>query len=116
MVALVQASTRIFNQDANTCVPHLGLLELSESTRLFHLLWPLACPSVTTTLWTIDRSTKLFKCDSLSPCFIGRYIIIRLPYVRPVHHYQYPSRVMCDTHVTKAMASCSLQAVASLSC
>jgi hypothetical protein len=37
----------------NLCL-QLGLLGLSNSTRLFHPLWPLARPSVTSfTLWTL---------------------------------------------------------------
>jgi hypothetical protein len=34
-------------QAADDLCLQLGLLGLSESTRLFHPLWPLACPSVT---------------------------------------------------------------------
>jgi hypothetical protein len=38
----------------NLCL-QLGLLGLSESIRLFHSLWPLAHPSVTSlTLWIIE--------------------------------------------------------------
>jgi hypothetical protein len=42
-------------QAADDLCLQLGLLGLSESIRLFHPLWPLACPSVTSlTLWTFE--------------------------------------------------------------
>jgi hypothetical protein len=41
-------------QAADDLCLQLGLLGLSESTRLFHPLWPLARPSVTSlTLWIL---------------------------------------------------------------
>jgi hypothetical protein len=42
-------------QAADDLCLQLGLLGLSNSTRLFHSLWPLARPSVTSfTLWTLE--------------------------------------------------------------
>jgi hypothetical protein len=42
-------------QAADDLCLQLGLLGLSESIRLFHPLWPLACPSVTSlTLWILE--------------------------------------------------------------
>jgi hypothetical protein len=42
-------------QAADDLCLQLGLLGLSESIRLFHPLWPLACPSVTSlTLWIFE--------------------------------------------------------------
>jgi hypothetical protein len=42
-------------QAADDLCLQLGLLGLSESTRLFHSLRPLACPSVTSlTLWILE--------------------------------------------------------------
>jgi hypothetical protein len=41
-------------QAADDLCLQLGLLGLSNSTCLFHSLWPLACPSVTSlTLWIL---------------------------------------------------------------
>jgi hypothetical protein len=43
-------------QAADDLCLQLGLLGLSESIRLFHSLWPLAHPSVTSlTLWILDE-------------------------------------------------------------
>jgi hypothetical protein len=42
-------------QAADDLCLQLGLLGLSNSTRLIHPLWPLTCPSVTSlTLWLLE--------------------------------------------------------------
>jgi hypothetical protein len=46
--SLMWLPTEVYlRQAADDLCLQLGLLGLSESIRLFHPLWPLACPSVT---------------------------------------------------------------------
>jgi hypothetical protein len=106
LVFVTLGHSTVFNQDANICVQHLGLLGLLESTHLHHSLQASGLPKcVIFTLWIADCSTKRFKCDSLSPCHLERYIITQKPYNKSVRHHRYPSWVTCSTHVTLRLIS-----------
>jgi hypothetical protein len=54
------------------------------------------------TLWTLSCSTKPFKCDPESPCYIRCYIVTKTKPRDTSQHVTilHPSRVTCSVHVT----------------